>query len=94
MFCALYTSSAFLRNFIAGSLYKEKCKKLSKRISKYKEIIPFTEEIAAFGIGINELLALEIGIKEAAKYSNLPFVGATMRLIDDIKGLNKINGLN
>ena len=72
---------------------KDKCKKLSKRISKYKEIIPFTEEIAAFGIGINELLALEIGIKEAAKYYNLPFVSATMRLIEDIKRYNKTNRL-
>jgi len=45
------------------------------------------------GIGINELLALEIGIKEAAKYYNLPYVSATMRLIDDIRTLNKINGL-
>src|ERR671939_1361835 len=72
---------------------KDKCKKLSKRISKYKNVVPFTEEIAAFGIGINELLALEIGIKEAAKYYTLPFVSAAMRLIDDIKTLNKINGL-
>jgi hypothetical protein len=37
---------------------KDKHKKLSKQLSKYKEIIPFTEEIASFGIGINELLAL------------------------------------
>ena len=72
---------------------KDKRKKLSKQISKYKEIIPFTEEIAAFGIGINELLALEIGIKKAARYYNLPFVSATMRLIEDIKRYNKINGL-
>jgi hypothetical protein len=72
---------------------KDKRKKLSKQISKYKEIIPFTEEIAAFGIGINELLALEIGIKEAAKYYNLPFVSNTMRLIEDIKRYNKTNGL-
>ena len=72
---------------------KDKCKKLSKRISKYKQIIPFTEEIATFGISINELLALEIGIKEAAKYYNLPYVSAAMQLIDDIKTLNKTNGL-
>jgi len=72
---------------------KDKHKKLSKRMSKYTNVIPFTEEIASFGIGINELLALEIGIKEAAKYYNLPYVSAAMRLIDDIKAYNKINGL-
>jgi hypothetical protein len=72
---------------------KEKNKKLSKRMSKYKDIVPLTEGIAALGVGINELLALEIGIKEAAKYYNLPYVSAAMRLTDDVKTLNKINGL-
>jgi hypothetical protein len=72
---------------------KNSVEMLSKKEAKYKDIIPFTEEIAALGIGINELLVLEIGIKEAAKYYNLPFVSAAMRLIDDIKSLNKINGL-
>ena len=60
--------------------FKDKHKKLSKRISKFKHLVPFTE-----GIGINELLALEIGIKGAAKYYNLPYVSAAMRLIEDIK---------
>jgi hypothetical protein len=43
--------------------------------------------------GIQELIGLEIGIKEAAKMYNLPFVSATMRLIYDIKRYNKTNGL-
>jgi hypothetical protein len=45
------------------------------------------------GIGIDELLALKIGIKEAAKLYKLPFVSATLRLIHDIKKCNKIDGL-
>ena len=72
---------------------KDKRKKLSKRISKYKEVVPLTEDIAALGIGIDELLALKIGIKEAAKLYKLPFVSATLRLIHDIKKCNKIDGL-
>jgi hypothetical protein len=72
---------------------KDKSKKLSKRISKYKDIVPFTEEIVALGVGIQELIGLEVGIKEAAKHYNLPFVGATLRLIEDLKKYNKINGL-
>jgi hypothetical protein len=72
---------------------KDKCKKLSKRISKYKDVVPLTEEIAALGIGIEELIALKVGIKQAVKHYNLPFVSATLRLIDDIKKYNKINGL-
>jgi LysM repeat protein len=72
---------------------KGKCKKLSKRISKYKDVVPLTEDIAAFGIDIHELIALKVGINEAAKHYNLPPLAATLRLIDDIKKYNKINGL-
>jgi arginine deiminase len=50
-----------------GNQLKEKCKKLSKRISKYKDVVPLTGDIAALGIGIDELLALKVGIKQAAK---------------------------
>jgi hypothetical protein len=71
---------------------KDKCKKFSKRISKYKDIVPLTEDIAAWGIGIDELLALKIGMNQAAKHYNLPPLAATLRLIDDLK-YNKINGL-
>jgi hypothetical protein len=61
--------------------FKDKRKKLSKKISKYKDIVPFIEEIVALGIGLNELLAFKMGIKEAAKHYNLPFVSAAMRLV-------------
>jgi LysM repeat protein len=73
--------------------FKDKRKKLSKKISKYKDVVPFTEEIVALGIGLNELLALKIAINQAAKFYNLPFVSATLRLIDDIKTYNKINDI-
>jgi hypothetical protein len=65
---------------------KDKRKKLSKRISKYKDIIPLTEDIAALSIKINDLLALKIAINQAAKHYNLPFVSY-------IKKYNKIDGL-
>ena len=39
-------------------------------MSKYKDVIPFSEDIAALGIDINELLALEVAINQAAKYNN------------------------
>jgi hypothetical protein len=68
---------------------RAKCKKLSKRISKYKDVVPLTEDIAALGIGIDELLALKVGIKQAAKMYNLPFVSAILRLIEDIKNIIK-----
>ncbi len=66
---------------------KDKCKKLSKRISKYKDIVPLTEDIAALQIGIDELIALKAGISEAAKLYNLPPLTATLQLINDIKNI-------
>jgi hypothetical protein len=72
---------------------KTSCDVLSKKDAKYKDIIPFTEEIVAFGIGIQELIGLEVAIKEAAKMYNLPFFASTMKLIEDVKSYNKIGGL-
>jgi hypothetical protein len=72
---------------------KDKCKKLSKKISKYRDVVPLAEDIAAWGIGIDELLAIKIGMNQAAKHYNLPPLTATLRLIEDIKKYNKINGL-
>jgi hypothetical protein len=66
---------------------------LSKKEAKYKDVIPFTEEIVAFGIGIQELIGLEVAIKETAKMYNSSFFNSTLRLIDDIKTYNQINGL-
>jgi hypothetical protein len=70
-----------------------KCKELSRQAAKYRDILPFTEEIAAWGICITELLALKVGINQAAKHYNLPPLAATLQLIEDIKKYNKINGL-
>jgi hypothetical protein len=72
---------------------KNKCKELSKQSAKYRDILPLIEEIAAWGIGIAELLALKVGINQAAKHYNLPPLAATLQLIEDIKKYNKINGL-
>jgi uncharacterized protein (UPF0335 family) len=72
---------------------KNKCKELSKQAAKYKDIVPLTEEITAWGIGTADLLALKVGINQAAKHYNLPPLAATLQLIEDIKKYNKINGL-
>src|ERR1051325_7349607 len=66
---------------------------LSKREAKYKDVIPFTEGLVSFGLNIQELIGLDVEIKEAAKIYNLPFFHSAMRLIDDIKKYNKIGGL-
>ncbi len=51
------------------------------------------EEISALQIGFEELIAFKIAINQAAKYYNLPYDGAAMQLIEDIKICNKINGV-
>ncbi|MFL6419251.1 MAG: hypothetical protein ACJ71P_07545 [Nitrososphaeraceae archaeon] len=72
---------------------KDKCKKLSKRISKFKDVVPLTEDIAAWGIGIDELLALKVGINQAAKHYNLPPLAAILQLIDDLKNITRLMDL-
>ncbi|MFL6456126.1 MAG: hypothetical protein ACJ71G_04055 [Nitrososphaeraceae archaeon] len=49
--------------------------------------MPLTEEIAALQIGIDELIALKVGINKAVRHYNLPPLAATLRLIDDIKNI-------
>jgi hypothetical protein len=65
----------------------------SKREARYKDIVPYTEQILALHIDIPKLIGLEVAIKEAAKMYNLPFYHLTVRLTNDIKTLNKINGV-
>ncbi|MBV9178924.1 MAG: hypothetical protein JO327_05050 [Nitrososphaeraceae archaeon] len=43
-------------------------------------------------IGVEDVIAFKIGINQAAKHYNLPFVSSTRRLIDDIK-IDKTSGL-
>jgi hypothetical protein len=70
---------------------KDKCKKFSKKISKYKDVVLLAEDIVAWGIGIDELLTLKIGMNQAAK-PNAP-LAATLRLIDDIKNITRLMDL-
>ena len=72
---------------------EKNCTVLSKWVTKYTDVIPFTEELLSLGVGIQELIGLDVGIKEAAKMYNSSFFNSTVRLIDDIKICNKINGL-
>jgi hypothetical protein len=67
--------------------------KYLKQAAKYKNILPLVEEISALQIGVEDLIAFKIGINEAVKLYNLPPLTATLRLIDDIKKYNKIDGL-
>ena len=72
---------------------KTSCEILAKKQARYKDVAPLTEDIAALGIGIDDLIALKIGINQAVKLYNLPPMTAILRLIDDIKKYNKIDGL-
>ena len=73
---------------------KISCDMLSKQLRGRKEILPLTEDIAALGTGIDELIALKAEINQAVKHYKLPPLAATLRLIDDMKKYHKIDGLN
>lgn len=65
---------------------------VTKQAAKYKDILPLVEEISALQIGIDELIALKVGINQTAKHYDLSPLTSTLRLIEDIKK-NKIDGL-
>ncbi len=76
---------------------KNKAKKnyemYSKLLQKCKDVLPLTEEIAALGIGVDELIAFKAAINQGAKLYNLPPLAATLRLVDEIRKYNMIGGL-
>jgi hypothetical protein len=70
-----------------------KCEIVRKQTAKYTNLLSLVEEIAALQISVDELIAFKIAINQATKMYNLPFVSATMRLIEDIIRYNKISDL-
>jgi hypothetical protein len=72
---------------------KDSCVVLSKQLQKYEDIVPLTEDIAAVGIGIDELIALKSAINQAVKMYNLPPLAAILRLIEDVRKFEKLGGL-
>jgi hypothetical protein len=70
-----------------------RCEIFTKQIAKYKCILPLVEEISALQIGVEELIAFKIAINQAVKHYDLSPLTSTLRLIDDIKKYNKIDGL-
>jgi predicted nuclease with TOPRIM domain len=69
---------------------KDSCVVLSKQLQKYEDIVPLTEDIAALGIGIDELIALKSAINQAVKLYNLPPLAAILLLIEDIRKFEKL----
>jgi hypothetical protein len=72
---------------------KGRCEIFTKQSAKYKKILPLVEDIADLQIGVEELIAFKIAINEAVKHYDLSPLTSTLRLIDDIKKYNKIDGL-
>jgi hypothetical protein len=70
-----------------------RCEIFTKQAAKYKNILPLVEDIADLQISVEDLIAFKIAINEAVKHYDLSPLTSTLRLIDDIKTVNKINGL-
>ncbi|MFL6361904.1 MAG: hypothetical protein ACJ709_00495 [Nitrososphaeraceae archaeon] len=68
--------------------------KLTERGTKRQLIIAVgVAAIMVIGIGSHTALAIKVGINQAAKHYDLSPLTSTLRLIDDIKKYNKIDGL-
>jgi hypothetical protein len=72
---------------------RNNCEMLTKRIDRYKQILPLAEKIVAMHIGIGELLALDAAVNDAAEQYDLPISTAAFRVINDIRDYNKLGGL-
>ena len=72
---------------------KKNCEMYSKLLQKCKDVLPLTEDIAALGIDIHELIAIKAGINQVVKLYSLPPLAATLRITEDIRKYNMIDGL-
>jgi hypothetical protein len=72
---------------------RNNCEILAKRLDRYKQILPFAEKIVAMRINTAGLLALDDAVNNVAEMYNLPVYTAAFRVINDIKGYNRLGGL-
>jgi len=72
---------------------KNSSRLLEKHSAKYERIVPFTEQILAMGIRIDQLLSFNIVINETAETYNLPISAAAFHVIKEIEDYRKIIGL-
>jgi len=72
---------------------RNNCEMLAKRMDKHKEILPLAEIIGAMRINTAGLLALDKAVNDTADQYNLPVYTAAFRVINDIKGYNRLGGL-
>jgi len=68
---------------------KANCEMLSKRVDKYKTIIPLAQIILDLHIGKNELISFKIAVNEAAELYGLPSSTAAVYVLNILKEYNE-----
>ena len=69
------------------------CKVLESRVGRYREVLPWCEEIVRLGIRNEELLTYHIAVCEKAEMLNISRERAAYRIIEDIRNYDKLGGL-
>jgi DNA repair ATPase RecN len=72
---------------------KASCELLSKKESKYKEIIPLANIIWDLHIGGSELISFKVAVNEAVQQYGFPRSTAAAYVLNNIRDYNKIGGL-
>jgi DNA-binding transcriptional MerR regulator len=72
---------------------KNSCEMLSKKETKYKEVIPLANIIWDLHIGRSELISFKVAVNEAAQQFDFPASTAAFHVLNNIRDYNKIGGL-
>ncbi len=72
---------------------KNNCKMYERRAARYQHILPISEQIVSFGIGIDPLIAFNILVTETAQTYNIPISAPAFRVIKEIEGYREVIGL-
>jgi len=71
-------------------ILKNSCKVLDSHASRYKEIIPFCEQIKRMGIGFSELAAFHAAVMKKSDLEKIPYGNAAFGLMDGIDTSDKL----
>ncbi len=69
------------------------CKALERLIARYREVLPWYEEIVRLGIRSEELLTYYIAVCEKAEMHNISRESAAYRMIEEIRNYDKLGGM-
>jgi hypothetical protein len=67
--------------------------KYSKKLTKYKEMLPLAELVQSMNVSGSELISFKVAVNEAAEQYGFPRSTAAAYVLNNIRDYNKIGGL-